>query len=259
MAWNARPKRIAGKPPTRSKFPRGGRPRPRREPLKRCGISTLQQLRDTPAAAQGRCGSADRRARASRRSLVEAAGRVAEQGILQQKCRRASSSRRVTAAGGAGLDRRLFAFPASHASVVKAILAADRGASRPRLPLGRFEKAPPRHLPARRRRATLPTFPSYHQPLRAPWTSRRRPARWVPSPRSSRASCGWPGRTPEPLPATLAGSVLQLRAAGLRGAPAYDHGGAGRDGVAALHDARRLVPLSRVTGVVGCPRSRLVY
>ena len=52
------------------------------EPLKRCGISTLQQLRDTPAAAlKAAVDPQTGLARVGGGSLVEAAGRVAGAGF----------------------------------------------------------------------------------------------------------------------------------------------------------------------------------
>ena len=91
------------------------------EPLKRCGISTLQQLRDTPAAALKAAVDPQTGAR------VLAVGPLSK---LRAALREQESSAEVPAgvvfAASDGdacaecLDRRLFAFPASHASVVDA-------------------------------------------------------------------------------------------------------------------------------------------
>jgi hypothetical protein len=123
------------------------------------------------------------------------------------------------------LDRRLFAFPASHASVVKAILnAPDRGASirvflwdasRKRLH-GIF-----RPDASEGDSADVPVVSSAF--TSAPWTG------VAPPPGKATASTKFPCqlrvapvRAFEPLPATLAGSVLTFERPGCQGAPAYD-------------------------------------
>ena len=196
------------------------------EPLKRCGISTLQQLRDTPAAALKAAVDPQTGSR------VLAVGPLSK---LRAALREQESSAEVPAgvvfAASDGdacaecLDRRLFAFPASHASVVKAILAApDRGASirvflwdasRKRLH-GIF-----RPDAAEGDSADSPVVPSAF--TSAPWTG------VAPPPGKATAQTKFPCqlrvapvRAFEPLPATLAGSVLQFERPGCAGAPAYD-------------------------------------
>ena len=186
----------------------------------------MQQLRDTPAAALRAAVDPQTGSR------VLAVGPLSK---LRAALREQESSADVPAgvvfAASDGdacaecLDRRLFAFPASHASVVKAILAIpDRGASirvflwdasRKRLH-GIF-----RPDAAEGDSAENPVVPSAF--TSAPWTG------VAPPPGKATAQTKFPCqlrvapvRAFEPLPATLAGSVLQFERPGCQGAPAYD-------------------------------------
>jgi hypothetical protein len=196
------------------------------EPLKRCGIATLQQLRDTPAAALKAAVDPQTGSR------VLAVGPLSKlRAALREQDSAAEVPAGVVFAASDGdacaecLDRRLFAFPASHASVVNAILAApDRGASirvflwdasRKRLH-GIF-----RPDAAEGDSAENPVVPSAF--TSAPWTG------VAPPPGKATAQTKFPCqlrvapvRAFEPLPATLAGSVLQFERPGCQGAPAYD-------------------------------------
>ena len=196
------------------------------EPLKRCGISTLQQLRDTPAAALKAAVDPQTGSR------VLAVGPLSK---LRAALREQDSATEVPAgvvfAASDGdacaecLDRRLFAFPASHASIVKAILAApDRGASirvflwdasRKRLH-GIF-----RPDAAEGDSADSPVVPSAF--TSAPWSGVAPPSGAATA--QTKFPCQLrvaPVRAFEPLPATLAGSVLSFERPGCQGAPAYD-------------------------------------
>ena len=196
------------------------------EPLKRCGISTLQQLRDTPAAALKAAVDPQTGAR------VLAVGPLSKlRAALREQDSAAEVPAGVVFAASDGdacaecLDRRLFAFPASHASVVKAILnAPDRGASirvflwdasrkrlhgifRPDASEGDSADAP----------VVASAFTS------APWTGVAPPSGAATA--QTKFLCQLrvaPVRAFEPLPATLAGSVLTFERPGCQGAPAYD-------------------------------------
>ena len=212
------------------------------EPLKRCGIATLQQLRDTPAAALKAAVDPQTGAR------VLAVGPLSKlRAALREQDSAAEVPAGVVFAASDGdacaecLDRRLCV--SRVARVRRESDPSSTGPRRlhPRLPLGRFEKAPARHLPARRRRGRLaenPVVPSAF--TSAPWTG------VAPPPGKATASTKFPCqlrvapvRAFEPLPATLAGSVLQFERPGC--APAYDLTAEQVATVSRLfHDARRL-------------------
>ena len=193
------------------------------EALKRCGISTLQQLRDTPpatlkAAVDPQTGT--KVLAVGPLSKLRAALR--EQDDVQVPAGIVFACSDGDAAAEC-LDRRLFAFPQTHVSIVKAILATpDRGASiRIFLWDAHAKRLHGIFRPDSREGDSADTPVDAGAFTSAPWTG--------VGPQGTAARTKFPVQlrvTPvrafEPLPATLAGSVLAFERPGCAGAPAYD-------------------------------------